>query len=474
MGREIISQILSPENATYIDGVAAQRLVSPAILENMFQGLVEKDGRGVDDKFVSETEANEAAQIFVHRILPVKMEPREQGASKNGASFSANSHYTQTVTVGIEILTTIDDPIIIPRARQDMIKVDLLSEQIKIYSDRLATIINGATVAAKLIACYLAENKGNEINTKALGVGGEKVTDGFMEANSLLDEGDTDNGIDIFPMDTRVAVFKMAYRPVLKAGGVLLLGGANYAYDIAKGSAISQGDKVRTGEDGFWGELDGVPCHGISNESLIHASRFLGLTSKDLKMSKWVGYISSSYANARGVSTAEQTKVVDAIAGQGLILQPYTKMGVVSWYPKGNVLLYSAENVVGFVKKLNEILTPANGAITFRLKGAGSRLYPTVTFSAKTNAAFTVAATALDDFAVPVDHVYETGIYVQKKVTTVSEFLEAYDDENVEHGTFTVGQSKSMTASLTAGGSVTALVISDDGSCTLASYDYAA
>jgi len=42
MALEIISQILSPANATYINGVSAERRVAPATLKNMFQGLVYK------------------------------------------------------------------------------------------------------------------------------------------------------------------------------------------------------------------------------------------------------------------------------------------------------------------------------------------------------------------------------------------------------------------------------------------------
>ena len=122
MALELISQILSPTNATYVNGVSAERRFSLAILKNHWQKLVEKDGRGVTDKFVTEDDATHSAQVFVNRIIPVRMQPRVMGASKNGASYSANQHYTQTETVGIELLQVIDDPILIPRARKDMIR----------------------------------------------------------------------------------------------------------------------------------------------------------------------------------------------------------------------------------------------------------------------------------------------------------------------------------------------------------------
>ena len=473
MSLQVISQILSPTNATYINGVSAQRKVAAAIFKNMYQGLVEKNDVGVNDSWITEGDAQDSAQVFVNRIVPVKMKPRELGASKNGASFSANQHYTQTVTVGIEILQVLDDPIIIPRASQDMIKTDILAEQTEIYSNRCRTIINGATAASKILAVYEAKRKGETVNEKVISstdVTNKNVLNKFIEANSLLDGGDQANGIDMFPETSRVAVFKTSWRATLKTGGVLTLGGANAAYDIAKGGAVSQGATTRKSEDGYVGDIDDVPCHLISNESLIHAAGFLGFPDNEFLNNQFAGYIASSYANARGVCTAKQVKVVDAQAGQGLIFQPYTKFGVVSWYPKGNVMI-TTEDYDPF-KGLADIFDADN--LTFKLKGAGSRLFPSVTFSAKTNAAFTVTAAALDDFNN--DHAIGTGAYVvcDHACGTVADFLKAYGTNTNESGTFPVGTSKSLTSSLTSGKVCNVLVAAKDGSFALASYPYAA
>lgn len=475
MSLQVISQILSPTNATYINGVSAERRMAAAVLKNMYQGLVEKDGRGINDKFVTESDAEESAQVFVNRILPVKMKPRELGASKNGAAFSANQHYTQTVTVGIEILQVVDDPIIIPRATQAMIRTDLLAEQTQIYSDRLRTILNGATAAQKLLAVYLAKKKGEAVNEKVISssdVTNKLVLNKFIEANSLLDEGDAGNGIDIFPEDTRVAVFKTSWRATLKTGGILTLGGANYAYDIAKGDAVSTGANARRAEDGYIGDIDGVPCHLISNESLIHAAGYLGFPDNELLKNQFCGYVSSSYANARGVSTSKQVKVVDAQSGQGLVFQPYTKFGVASWYPKGNVIITSEA-----YDPITALATIFGDSVVFKLKGAGSRLFPAIAFSAKSNAAFTVTGHAYDDFGTESanDHIVATGAYVvgDAACETVADFLKLYAGAG-EHGTFTVGTSKSLTSSLTSGKVCTVLVASTDGSFTLDSYGYSA
>lgn len=482
MASELISKVLSPTNATYINGVSAERRFAAAVLENMYQGLVEKNGRGINDKFVTEDDATSSAQVFVNRVLPVNMQPREQGATKNGASFSANSHYTQTETVGIELLQVLDDTIIIPRARQDMIKVDLLAEQTKIYSDRLTTIINGATFASKVLKSWLEESLGNEINKKIITISGadsdvEKklVLHKFIEANSLLDEGDEAHGIDLFPEDTRVCVVKPSYRAILKTSGILVIGGANYGYDIAKGDAISHADSARKSEDGYIGEIDGVPCHIISNQSLGHAEGFLGFKAGELKACPLFGYIASSYANARGVSTAKRTKVVDAISGQGLVLQPYTKFGVVSWYAKGNVLLLNAE--YNPFTSLRSLLSAEDLAkVTFKLKGAGSRLYPVISLPTATSSGATVSASASDDWGT--GHIVAGLYYVSTTAPkTVGEFATAYASA-ADKGALTVTSgdiaSQSISETVASNSYVNVLVISDDGSFDFKSAQYVA
>ena len=166
MSVELIKQTLAPEGAPNINGIRARAKLSEALLLNLFQGLVETNGRGITDRFASEAEISENAQIFVNRILPAKIKARELGAAKNGGSFSKESHYTQTVTVGIEALTVVDDPIIIPRASQDLINVDLLAAQIDLYTKRLNTIINGMTAASKIFGTWKAELDGEGFNAQ--------------------------------------------------------------------------------------------------------------------------------------------------------------------------------------------------------------------------------------------------------------------------------------------------------------------
>lgn len=475
MALETIQQILAPSNAPYINGVAARLKFAPAVLENVYQGLVEKNDKGVNDNWVSSADANDDAQVIVHRILPVEMNPREQGANKNGASYSQNQHYVQTESVKIDILTTLDDPILIPRARQDMIAVDLLAKEVKIFSDRLSTIVNGGTAAAKILATYVEKSKGKEVNEvkiTASDISNKKVLDRYIEGNSLLDEGDIDHGIDIFPTDTRIAVFRVSYRATLKAGGILTLGGANEAYAILAGSGVNNQGEARTAEDGFVGVIDGVECRLISNESLGHAARFLGFPKNEFKKgSPFCGYISSSYANARGVSVKEQTKVVDEVNGQGIRLLPYVKMGFVSWYPLGNVFFTSEDyNPFGDLKT---VLNFTSDDVAFKLKAYGSRLVPVLaSLSITAGTGFTYGAiTANDDWNT--NHIEKAAYVVtDDKLTTVAEFLKAYKTDVTASGTVhgalsTLSGATISQAGLTANKYLNILAIADDGTCEL-------
>lgn len=466
MALETISQVLSPTNATYINGVSAERRFAKATLDALYQKLVEKDGRGVNDTWVKEDDATHAAQVFVNRIKPVKMNARVMGASKNGASYSANQHYTETETVGIELLQVIDDPILIPRARQDMIPTDLVAKHIDLFSSRLSTILNGATAASKLLASYLAGDDANKVNITSSDITNKLVAQRFMEANSLLDEGDQEHGIDMFPEDTRIAVFKVSYRPILKGAGVLVIGGANDAYEILRKGGIDKDAAPRKVEDGYIGEIDGVPCHILSNESLNHASLFMGLPEKELKASPFVGYLASSYANARGVSSTDRVKVVDEVNGQGVRLLPYVKFGVAAWYQKGVVTLQNADyNPIAILKGYF-----ASG-VTYGLKSFGSRLVPaggTWTIGASS---FTLAdVTAKDDWGT--DHIVGGVFFVgDAAVDTVAAFSAGYADATYK-GDFTIGTSKSTTIADTK--YVNCLVIADDGSVAIFSKQYEA
>lgn len=468
--QETISQVLSPTNATYINGVSVRRDFSKAVLECIFQGMVEKDGRGVNGNFVTEKEANDAGQVFVNRVKAHLQKGRQHGAAKNGGAFANTGWMSSTETVGIDVLELFDETITIPRVTQDRIDVDLAAKEIANYVNSIVLAVNGSSYGAKWFATYNANaDKRNVKKITSTDITNKNVLLRFIEANSMLDEGDEEHDIDIFDPDTRIGTFQVSYRATLVGAGVLVLGGANYGYDIARKGTVDAGSESRKLDDGFWGYIDNVPCHGISNLSLKYAAWFCGMPEKEFNASgcPLKGWISSSLANARGFSTLEQVKIVDAIAGQGIVIQPLSKLGAVSWYPKGNVAI--CDDDYDPIAGLKALFTGTD--ITFKLKSAGSRYYSDdATVSAISASAFTASATAKDDAGT--SHVAGAYFYVgDEAVTTVGAFLKGAAGATYK-GTFTLGASKSTTIASTK--YVNVLVIADDGSCTIVSKQYTA
>ena len=147
-------------------------------------------------------------------------------------------------------------------------------------------------------------------------------------------------------------------------------------------------------------------------------------------------------------------------------LQPYVKFGVATWYHKGVVALQSATyNPIASLK------AHFASGVTYKLKGAGSRLYPTGGSWTIGASSFTLASVvANDDWNQ--DHVVGSVFYVgTAAVNTVAAFETGYAAATYK-GDFTIGTSKSTT--IADGQYVNALVISDDGSVSIFSKQYVA
>lgn len=481
MAFQTVGQVLASYKAPYINGNAAGLAFAPAFLVGLYQGLIEKDGKGVDDNFVTSELAESNTQIAVHRLVPVKIRAREIGSNKNGAAYSQFQHYTTTETVGIEITQLLDEPILIPRWTKDHLPVDVLARYIQMFSDRVATVLNGATFASKFLATYTAKAgvgeyaQAQEIRETVFDLendSGKTMLSKFIKANGKLDRGDRSHDIDTFDRKTRVCVIKTTFGPILKAEGVINLGGANELYRIIKNGGLN-GDGTRIEEDGYVGDIDGVEVREIADIALAYASTFLGFPEDELIEGDILGYIASSYANARGVSTSRQTQVVDEVNGQGSRILPYVIFGAKCWYQLGNSFL--VEDNVDIYGKLKALFS--GETISFKLKGEASRLYPafgTLSFSSTTAASLT--GTALDDHSQ--EHL--VGAYyvvTDAPVKTVNAFVKAATAVSANAGSCSVSDgviSVTIGTAITNGKYLNVLAIADDGSCSLISKAYSA
>ena len=441
-------QLLSNIGTPHINGLAARRVLANQVLENIYQGLIEKDGKGVTQKF---TDDISGAEIRVLRILPLSSKVRSVGATINGGNFNSDDAVQSTsVEVGIPVLMVLDPNIDIPRVSQDMIPVDLLAAQTKNYTNLVNLNLNAATIAEKLQSLYNAEIvSGTSVNVSELD-SGEKLVDVFIEANSKLDDGDEDNGVSMFPQDDRIAVIQASYRSTLfsTASGVLGLGGANYGYDILRKGTLDAGSEPRKLEDGFIGVIDNVEVHIASSLVFKTADSFLGFASGGFLKDNVIGYVSSGMGTSRGIGSGAEVKVIDAPSGQGIRLQPFLRFGVKTFYPK-SVSLIQKDGAINPFEEIDKLITTG---VTYSSLAPASRKSPSMTLTTAKDA-FTVTGTS----CVGILYVQATAA-----ITTITAFFAAYLAGSSVSGVATDGSATSE-GGLIEGKYVTCLGVASDG-----------
>lgn len=142
------------------------------------------------------------------------------------------------------------------------------------------------------------------------------------------------------------------------------------------------------------------------------------------------------------------------------------KFGVATWYPKGVVVISDAS-----YNPLKELATFFSGVsgIEYKLKAAGSRLYPAgATFGSVSASGFTVSnLKAEDDWGT--DHLKAAVYYVgTAKVDTLHAFAAGYAAATYK-GSLTVGSAVSTT--IADGQFINVLAIADDGTIALFSHE---
>lgn len=457
-----ILQSLGTESV--LNGVAAGTKMSVAVLDNIYQGIVEPNGKGVTDKYTASPDVLQNARIIVTRVLPIDHDVREQGANKDGGPFSGEaSTYPETEQQYVDCLLIDDRPFIIPKVTQDRIPVDLLAKHLENWTKSFNTIINGVTLAYKFSKTFLAEAGGETINKTSFDLATDDWLNALQASHTLLGfEGDIAHGIQAFPEEGLLFLLKGTYRTSLLKKGILLVGGANYAYDIARSGALDAASQIDKLGSGFAGIVDGVETHLAAAQTFYFADRYLGFPSGTLVASEFVGYCSSDIANSRGIALSDNFKIIDAQEGQGIKVQPYARIGCASWYAKGNSMLVGS-NFNNFYTWLKTIW--ASG-VTWGVKAYKSRLFPVGSIGSIATTGFTATFAANDDASV--DHINATLAYFQADaaVTELSAFVAGYKAATVKN-TATNGTAKSVT--LTTGKYLNVLAVADDGSLTIAS-----
>ena len=333
-----------------VNNTATQVLAAKQVKENLFVKLLHRNGKGVTEK----TETN-ASSIRMFKVLPGGSKARALGDATNGAFFNnAKAKTPKVIEYTLDLLYLMDEVYDLPEVQQDMVSINIFDETTKNIGGECATEINASTIAHQLKAVFKSAKDATKWDGIAVKLGATpNYTEAFVEANSMLDEGDADNHIQSFPFDERQALITSKMRRGLMKNGQVLLGGSNFAQSMLAKGALSPEDNKEFG-DMYLGEIDGVPVYFMPKAILDGAKEWC---SGNEEVSKVEGIICAASATDRGISTQDYIKVVDSPDGAGKRLQPKTRWGVKVCYAKGVVPIVA--NNIGTPAELT-IKAPGN------------------------------------------------------------------------------------------------------------------
>lgn len=361
-----MSVLFADIKTPYIDTLTTRRVLSPAVKENIFQGLFTKPEEAVTEQFSEDTDASE---IQVLRVKPSENDAREIGSEKNGDWFNSEEPVeSSTAAYGIRILQTIDRQIDIPTNAQDMVSVDLLEAETKNLTGLINRNINAATIAAQLAKNFnniAGVDKKNSTSAAEIitaveknwvTVSNGKFTDAFIDAAAKLDEGNSDEGIDAYPADMRCCIV----RPTAKAATIkamtALYGGVG-VFDVLKNGGVDRDTNPAVATTGYIGNFLDMNFYCGSAVVFKLVEKYLGLSAGALD--DLAGIMVSGTGTGRALAFNSKIKDIPCPKGQGIRLQPKYRFGVECW---------DALSVVPIFSKA--FTNPVSGADNDKLKAA--------------------------------------------------------------------------------------------------------
>ena len=323
-----------------IDSYAAKRVLAQRIMNNVVQSLIWRDGLGITEKFSDNVMA---AQVrIIRQKMPVQ-KSRTLGPNTGGAN---DGHFNSldpeqpiTQEYDLPLIEIFDRNVDVADVLDDMIQIGTLNITVQTLEQQLARLINAYTMATKIAAALNFDAVSANDELIEWDPATEELVDKLAEAHEKLDEGSATHGIDTFPQENRIAVFRTKGKyGLLTSGNSVYNVGASRAVELLEiGSAGKLQRAPETNVTGYFGELYNTPLHMASNIIWSLAEEYLELNPGDLD--GIIGIVSASQATGRGVAFQNSVKIIDNPRGQGYRLQPKTRWGVKNWIPEGERLI---------------------------------------------------------------------------------------------------------------------------------------
>lgn len=326
-------------NAPRLDNFATQRLLHKMFVQNVVQGLLHKNGRGITDEYTSD--------VMTDEIRVIRQEASDAGFRELGATGTNTRSFNKldfqspvSDYYGVKIRQLFDRPYEIAQVQMDMLPLDIIGSTSRIIEQRVTKIINAFTMAIQIGKAlnYSLANDGDGLYV--LG-STETVLEGFLRANVQLDEGDEENGQDTFELTGRMALLRGDAVRLLKTsvGGVFDMNNVT-AQELLRVGSLSEPEKemVNTRIDGYRGDVDAVPIIFAGGGLFKLAEEILGLTAGDLD--DLLGYVCASEATARGIAFGG-VDIDKHPTGRGVLLKPLFRWGAEVFFPRGIKLIAS-------------------------------------------------------------------------------------------------------------------------------------
>lgn len=315
-----------------LDGEALRRYTSKNIMENVFQNVLALPEKGVTERYSEDTNASEIR--IIRQTVPA-ISARRMGASINGSYFNTNDALLpQSAEYGIKILYMIDDAVDFPTVMDEMVELPVAEAITKAVGGLVARNINASTLAHQLVAVVNGYNADSTSVNYAVLASTANYKDTLLEANGKLDDGDPDNGVDMFDINGRQCFLRSSARTAMFQSGQIIIGGSNYAQEMLSRGVITPNtykqDKLE-----YIGEIDNVPVCVVSKVVWDLAEEYMQVYAGTLDRVK--GLIVAGAGTGRALAFNNSVKIIDSPKGQGRRAQYKYRWGLEVFYAKSVV-----------------------------------------------------------------------------------------------------------------------------------------
>ena len=245
---------------------------------------------------------------------------------------------------------------------QNMIRISLANATMRNYNQAVRANINASTIATQLV-------KGLEYAVSATNHyvsyihASDSILDIFQDANAILDDGDSTNGVHTYPAESRIALWTAtSKRAFFKTAKSVLDIGNWKAQEMLRIGAVDPESVMNTDKNGFFGEIDQVENYMVAKPIFTLASKFVvddGSQAATTIFDGIDGYICASMGTLRGIAINSTMKIVDSQAGAGIRLQPAQRWGVEVIYPSSIVVIGASTSANPAIASVLSIEAPA-------------------------------------------------------------------------------------------------------------------